>query len=480
MIKQKVQQETITNIGVSIAITIIGFLSTMYFAHALGANTLGMYYIFLSIYGVLNLFCDAGFGAATVKRISEGREPGEYWTGAVLVRIIVYVVIVAIIVIFKDHFNNLIGIDAVNILIFIITLSIFSSFFSHVIMGLDHIRISALAGLVNSTGRAFMQVSLVFFGWQFFGLIYGYIFGIISAIAVLLYYSFRYNIRVKPKMCQYRHIKSLFSYAIFTFLNGAGSMIFEYADVMIIGIFLLKGDAGIYGVIWSFSSISLFVSSAMLSTMFPKISRWSTDGNWEDVETSFGMALTYSLILAVPILFGGIILGKDLLYYAYGADFAGGALALSIILFMRVFQVSSTLTLRYLQGIDRPNIVFRIISFTATLNVVLDWFLIQWYGIEGAAVATLITTLLTVILGCRYLKEFIAIKVDWKGIRAILFASIIMTGVVYALTDILTADNVMEVLAEVGIGAIIYGLVLTGLDKNIRDELWNLRKIKLI
>ncbi len=325
-----------------------------------------------------------------------------------------------------------------------------------------------------------MQISLVFFGWQFFGLIYGYIFGMISGIAVILYYSFRYNIRVKPRMCRYRHIKSLFSYAIYTFLSGVGGVIFEYADTIIIGMFLLKGDAGVYGIIWSFSSISLFVAVAILPTLFPKLSRWSTEGNWKEIETSFGMALTYSSILAVPILFGGLLLGKDLLFYAYGAGFAGGAFALAIILFMRVFQVSSNLTQQYLQGINHPELVFRTVGFTATLNIVLDWFLIQWYGIEGAAVATLITTLLAAILGYKYLKQYIAIIVDWKGMRSILLASFVMAGVVYALTIILTANNVIEVLVEVGIGAITYGVVLIGLDKNIRDELWNLRKIRLI
>ena len=106
--------------------------------------------------------------------------------------------------------------------------------------------------------------------------------------------------------------------------------------------------------------------------------------------------------------------------------------------------------------------------------------MIQWHGIEGAAVATLVTTLLTLILGYRYLKKFIALKVDWKGIRAIVSASIIMVGVIYALMGIFVADSVLEVLAEVGIGAIVYGVVLIGLNKNIRDELWTLRRIKLI
>ncbi len=480
MIKKKIQQEAITIFGATIAVTIMGFLSTMYFAHVLGKDILGMYYIFLSVCGILTLFSDAGLGAATTKRISEGMERGEYWTGSVFTRIVTYVIIIIIIYVFRDYFNNLIGMNILSILFLVIGLNILNSFFSCVIVGLDHIKLSALSALFNNFGRLSVQVLLVFFGWQLFGLIYGYVFGIISGILIILYSSIRYDIRVKPVICRYRHIKSLLSYSIFTFLNGVGGMIFEYADLIIIGMFLSKGDAGIYGAIWSFSSISLFVSNAIWTTMFPKISRWSTDGNWSYVEQSLEMAITYSLILAVPILFGGIILGKNLLYYGYGASFSSGTLALIIILFMRIFQILSNLMLQYLQGINHPDLVFRVRSVTAMLNILLDWFLVQIYGIEGAAVATLITVFVASVLGVKYVKNIIKININYTLLWAILLASVIMSLIVYIISSSFSECSLPQVLIEVVIGALIYGLVLIGINEDIRNEVMNLRRIKII
>lgn len=480
MIKKKVQREAITSLIATILITIVGFLSTMYFARTLGEDILGTYYIFLSVCGTLSLFSDAGLGSATIKRISEGNEQGEYLAGSILVRIITYIIIVSIIYTFRYYFNAVIGLDVINLLVFIIGLGMVNSLFSGVLVGLDHIRVGALSGLLNSLVRVSLQVVLVFLGWQFFGLIYGYLFGVVSSILIFLYYSIRYNIRIKPKICNSKHIRRLFSYSTFTFLNGVGGIIFEYADVMIIGIFLSKGDAGIYGAVWVFSSISLFVSNAIWTTIFPKISRWSTYGKWKEIETSFGMASTYSLILAIPILFGGIVLGRDLLYYAYGPSFADGTLTLTIILFMRLFQVQGNLTLQYLQGIDRPDLVFRIRLFTATLNVVLDWVLIKRYGIEGAAVATLITISIAFILGSHYLKTIINITTKSNTIVAMLLASCIMSIAIYIIKTLFSGDNVIWVLSEVAIGAIIYSIILIGVNKEVRDELWNLRTIKLM
>jgi O-antigen/teichoic acid export membrane protein len=49
-----------------ITLTGISFLSTMYFAHTLGALVLGAYSVFLSYYWILNLLGDSGLGGAAV------------------------------------------------------------------------------------------------------------------------------------------------------------------------------------------------------------------------------------------------------------------------------------------------------------------------------------------------------------------------------------------------------------------------------
>jgi len=67
-----VQRQSIISFIWQIAYTIIGFASTMYFAHAVGASVLGGYFLFMAYFGIINMITDGGFGVAAIKRISEG------------------------------------------------------------------------------------------------------------------------------------------------------------------------------------------------------------------------------------------------------------------------------------------------------------------------------------------------------------------------------------------------------------------------
>lgn len=67
------RRQSIVSLITILGLTIIGFISTMYFAHTVSKDILGTYYLFLAYYGILNLIGYAGFGGATVKRISEGK-----------------------------------------------------------------------------------------------------------------------------------------------------------------------------------------------------------------------------------------------------------------------------------------------------------------------------------------------------------------------------------------------------------------------
>ena len=73
-----IQRQSIITLSSTIALTAIGFLSTIYFAHIMGPAPLGAYFLFLAYFGILNLVGDGGFGGAAIKRISEGKEPNEY------------------------------------------------------------------------------------------------------------------------------------------------------------------------------------------------------------------------------------------------------------------------------------------------------------------------------------------------------------------------------------------------------------------
>jgi O-antigen/teichoic acid export membrane protein len=68
-----IQRQSVISLFSTIALTGIGFLSTIYFAHTLGPAPLGAYFLYLAYFGIFNLVGDGGFGGAAVKRISEGK-----------------------------------------------------------------------------------------------------------------------------------------------------------------------------------------------------------------------------------------------------------------------------------------------------------------------------------------------------------------------------------------------------------------------
>lgn len=64
----------------TVAVTVAGFISTIFFSNILGKDLMGVYYLFIAYYYVFNLVGDGGFGGAAVKRISEGRDKNEYFS----------------------------------------------------------------------------------------------------------------------------------------------------------------------------------------------------------------------------------------------------------------------------------------------------------------------------------------------------------------------------------------------------------------
>jgi O-antigen/teichoic acid export membrane protein len=64
---EPIRRQGIMSLISQIAFTFIGFFSTMYFAHAVGAGILGEYFLFIAYLGIIYLMADGGFGGAAIK-----------------------------------------------------------------------------------------------------------------------------------------------------------------------------------------------------------------------------------------------------------------------------------------------------------------------------------------------------------------------------------------------------------------------------
>jgi O-antigen/teichoic acid export membrane protein len=464
-----IQRQSLISLGSTIGLTAVGFLSTMYFTHTVGLSILGAYYIFVAYFGVFDLLGDGGFGSAAVKRISEGKDQNEFFTAFIFLRVVLMVVSVGFLLVAQPYLTDLASSGVLPWLILALVVSVFTNIASNGAYGRGKVGVNQIGGLINNLIRVVIQVLAVVLGYGIAGLAGGFVAGLLAAGLVNLRF-----LDLSPAPFRRSHVSSLFTFSFWTFLGAGGYLIFSYADTIMVGYFMTEADVGIYRVALQLTSIATFATVALHATLYPKVSYWGKQDDFASVERALARAFTYSLLLAVPVLVGGWILGERLLYFFYTASSAVGAGALSILLVVQVAHVFMFLQTMCLNALDRPKDSFRVTAIAVTANIVLNVLLIPAYGIVGASVATLVTMVLNAALAYRALSRSIRVRIEPQPIGHIVLAALVMGIVIIVFSLIIPLTNVFVVLAAVGLGGLIYLLLLLRIDRGIHDELKDL------
>lgn len=462
---EPIRRQSLVSLVWQIAFTLIGFLSTMYFAHSVGAGVLGAYFLFITYYNIIGLMTDGGFGGAAIKRISEGEEPDAYFTAFTVLRLIFTIGVIVVLVVFHSLFVDLNGSGSFIWLLIALIASIFQGVISCGISGRGMIGIGSTAGFIDNVFRIVIQVIAVFLGYGVAGLAGGFVSGLIIGSLVQLRFLDLRLVRFDRK-----HLKSLLSFSIWSFLVSGGSLVFVHSDSVMIGYYMENADVGVYRVILQFTTLAAFTTTAIRSTLWPRVSRWAKIGRTKAIEGSLSKALTYSFILAIPILVGGVLLGDKLLYFFYGEEFVNHN-TLVFLLLVQIVNIFQYFFTTYLSAMDNLKELFKVTLLSAIANVIMNAILIPTIGIQGAALATLISMALNALLARNVLARTIAVNVEVGSMLNILKASMVMGLVVGLYCLIVPLESLVLVLIPVALGGGVYCVALLRFDSSISSEL---------
>ena len=436
----------------------------MYFAHAVGPEVLGAYFLFLAYFSIIGLMTDGGFGGAAIKRISEGEEPDAYFSAFVVLRSVFVTVVIMALLTFRSYFVDLDSAGTFTWLLVALGVSLLRVISSG-IAGCGKIGISATAGFLDGVSRILIQVVAVFLGYGVAGLAGGFVMGILVETVVLLRF---FDLRLVH--FGWRHLKSLSSFSFWSFLVSSGGLVFVYSDSVMIGYYMNNADVGVYRVIFQFTAVAAFTTSALRGTLWPRVSRWKHIDETGLIEESLSRAFTYSLILAVPLFVGGAFLGDKLLYFFYGADFVSYT-TLMLLLIVQIVNIFQYFFTAYLSAMNQVKELFKITVVAVVANIALNVMLIPVMGISGAAVATLVTMGLNAYLARRVLARMITIRVERSSLLNICKASIAMGVIVGGYRMLIPLSNVWLALVPVVLGGVIYGALVLKFDRKIYEEL---------
>jgi O-antigen/teichoic acid export membrane protein len=456
-------------------ITIIGFLATIFYAHWVGAAVLGTYFLFLSMYSILSFFTDLGINYATTQRICEGKDQDFFYSAGFAIRAGAFLLLTMGLILFQYRFADLNEAGLFWILIGILGLGTIQSCVSMAIGASNRLGLAATTSLINNLVRILIQVITVFLGYQ----VYGLIGGLVAGLCVQLIIDAKY-VDYYLRKFQWTHVKSILSFSSWAVLISAGTILFDNIPLILIAYFLPVSEVGIFGVCWTFSFFALFISIALINTLYVKVSRWNAQKDQYAITQSLSRATTYSLIFALPILSGSILLGYNLLYYLYGASFSAGANTLVIIIAMRVIQSILNLYTNFLMATDHAKQAVVGIITGVSANIILCIILIPHIGIVGAAIGAFVNVIISVFIARTYLSYIIPLDIEKTTIMHIVLATIIMTISLLILKWLPLNQSAFQTILMVLIGATIYFLVLLKVDNQIRDDSFRTLKITWI
>jgi len=468
----RIGQTVVINFTTKIAASVLGFVATVYLARTLGDTVLGQFSLIMALVTWFGILKSLGISTSMVKRISEGEEPDQYFAAGTLSMFTITVLSLAIIFFAQEQINNYVGFDAVWFVALVLMVHVSWTVVKSALKGSHLVHVYSVANMGGEFIKSLSQIGLVFVGFGLAGMVYGHAIGVAVA-GVMGFWFLKPSLAVPRK----RHFVSLFDYAKYAWVGGMQSKTHSWVDVTVMGFFVQTGLIGVYSVAWSITTFVNTFGSSVSSTLFPEISSESTQNNLEYTKKLIEESLSYAGLFMIPGLVGGVLLG-DRLLQIYGSEFVVGETVLSILLVTALLYAYLKQLLNALNALDRPDLAAQINTIYIFINVVLNIVLIYLVGWVGAAIATAVTSLISLGVAFVILRREVLFSIPIDDIGHQFIAAFCMGVVVYVCrwlnsTYGLVSENTAIVLVLVALGAITYFVILYGISSTFRVTVQN-------
>lgn len=185
--------------------------------------------------------------------------------------------------------------------------------------------------------------------------------------------------------------KILFIYGFPVMLAAVSSRLLLQTDTLMLTRMTSLQEVGLYQVALPIATVFTFLSAGIIILIFPVFTEmWHKN---EKDKISFYLQHIYKylflLLLLLITLFG--VFGEEIITLMFGKAYLDAEMALLLLLVATLFNVFSSVNLQSIAGFGSPKLVSKIVFFGAGINVLLNAIFIYWWGINGAALATLIS-----------------------------------------------------------------------------------------
>ncbi|HOP46404.1 MAG TPA: flippase [Desulfobacteraceae bacterium] len=450
-----------TVVGLS-ALALISLLT-----RGLGESGFGAYSTIFTWVIILKVFADMGLYMTGVRELSGLSADQAEITGNLLtlklINSAVIIVISIILIVFMPYDQR------VKLGILIGLSSMFALTAADAFKSLFQARLKMHFAVIGESAGAVLTLVLSFAvlqsGWGLCAVISAAAAG--SLLNLLLYILFSQRlVRIRLRFDR-RVLRSLFQKALPLGLSGIMAVVYIRVDMLMLSWMKPLEDVGIYGAAYWIVELSSVVPVLFLGTIFPLFTR-AIEASDNSLAKLYDRAFSFISSLALPFLFGGMILAGSIMMLIAGQDFSFyRTIDMPFIGMVDVNAVTTTFRILLaatalmfwgqLNGYlmiagNMQKKLLKLYFFLVPANIMLNLVMIPRYSYLGAATSTLLTEVLALIYTTVIIAKELGQLPRMKRVMQALVASVSMSVLVWWLD--------IHLFLSVAVGAGCYFLVL--------------------
>lgn len=248
-----------------------------------------------------------------------------------------------------------------------------------------------------------------------------------------------------------------------------GHLFLHYTDRYLIQLYLGSTSLGLYTAGYNLATyVTEIIMYPINYAIAPIYMTILVNKGEEKTRQFFTNSFRYFLLIMLPIVFGFIDVGKDLISFLASEKYVE---AYSILPYVVVGQSIYACTIILNSGLfmkKKTYIMTNIMGMTCLLNIAINMLLIPRFGIIGAGRANLISNVFYTIVITHYAFKEFSFRIDYRRIIMYFASSLVMFIII---RNIHLEDRLLNLVSKVGIGAIIYSSLVLLFDKEIRSRL---------
>lgn len=378
---------------------LVSFIIGMITARYLGPSNYGVINYCYAYVSFFTAIAGLGIEAIVVKElIAHPDQEGEIVGSSIVLRTIagvLSVISILIILYFVDAGSKLILIVALlqSLVLVFKAFEIFDFWFQSKLQSKYASILKSISYVLEACYKVYILVAAKSVEWFAFSTSLDFL-----IIAVLLTFAYFKHDGVKLKFSK-EISKQLLSQGYHFIISNMIITIYAQMDKIMIKHMISEADTGLYSAAIMICTYWVLVPTAIINSVRPVIMELKKDGNEEGYRRRFSQL--YSLLIWLGIAVSVVIsaLSPFVMRIVYGAEYITAAGALSIAIWYTTFSTLGVARGNWLVCENKNQYAKWFVLFGAIVNVILNFVLIPIMGIEGAALATLITQIVVCFVG---------------------------------------------------------------------------------